>query len=278
MSKVTIVLILSILSVFNQMKCMTLNDKEENCVNELQLDRSTIETWNIQPLLPEDNEEIKQYLACYWKKLGYLEENGDLNYMKLSEVVHSDLKNRIRSDCLTAGMLEIPMSKISYDNNKRNQIITMKIIAVLGFAFVLSQVEGRSVESSASNQVTLSPLQEQCVNELKLSDKKEDLSHINSRAICPEDNPEFNKFISCFWKKTGRQNENGEINFDTLRSFIHEGIVQAIGEDPVGQSFAEQHSSKIINECKTIQDSNPEKLVAKVRNCIVRGLETADQQ
>lgn len=113
---------------------------------------------------------------------------------------------------------------------------------------------------------------------MNLGDKKEDLSHINSRAICPEDNPEYNKFISCFWKKTGRQNENGELNYDILKSFVREGIVQAIGDDPVGQNFAEQSSVKIINECKTIEEGNSEKLVAKVRNCIVRGLETVGDQ
>lgn len=106
---------------------MTLNEKEENCVKELQLNRSTIETWNIQPLLPEDNKEIKQYLACYWKKLGYLEENGDLNYIKLSEVVRSDLKNRIRSDCLriTAYVVNNCKNAIQNENDEGLKAIRM---------------------------------------------------------------------------------------------------------------------------------------------------------
>lgn len=79
---------------------LPLNQEERHCAADLRLNKATVETWNIEPLLPEDNAEILQYMSCYWKRLGYQKENGDIDYLKLGEVVHGDLKNRFHKDCL----------------------------------------------------------------------------------------------------------------------------------------------------------------------------------
>ena len=77
-----------------------LNEKEQDCVSEHHLNIANVELWNIQPIIPEDNVEMVKYMTCYWKKLGYQKENGEIDFVKLSEVVHEDLKNRFHADCL----------------------------------------------------------------------------------------------------------------------------------------------------------------------------------
>jgi len=79
---------------------MALNQIEADCVRELNLNKSIIEAWNIEPLIPEDNAEVGIYMTCYWKKLGYQKDNGEIDYYKISEVVHSDLKSRFHGECV----------------------------------------------------------------------------------------------------------------------------------------------------------------------------------
>lgn len=77
-----------------------LNEKEQDCVDKHNLNRTNIEMWNIEPLIPEDNIEMLKYMNCYWKQLGYLTEAGEIDFVKLSQVVHDDLKSRFRAECL----------------------------------------------------------------------------------------------------------------------------------------------------------------------------------
>ncbi|KAK4885373.1 hypothetical protein RN001_001644 [Aquatica leii] len=77
-----------------------LNDKEIDCVEKYNLNKTNVEMWNVQPIIPEENVEMLQFMSCYWKKLGYQNDNGEIDYVKLSEVVYNDLKKRFLSDCL----------------------------------------------------------------------------------------------------------------------------------------------------------------------------------
>jgi len=159
-------------------------------------------------------------------------------------------------------------------SQKSEEIKNMKTIIIICSVWALTQVEGRSVDTDTSPN-TFTPLQEECLNELELTDQKQAIASLNNRAICPEDNPNYNKFISCFWKKTGRQNENGEVNYETIRLFVRAGIIRALGDDAAATTFAEENSTKIVNECKSVSGSTPEETVVKVRNCIVRGINNA---
>ncbi|KAF5304872.1 hypothetical protein FQR65_LT07889 [Abscondita terminalis] len=77
-----------------------LSDNERDCVEKYNLNKTNVEIWNIQPIISEDNVEMHQFMTCYWKKLGYQKENGEIDFVKLGEVVHKDLKKRFLFDCL----------------------------------------------------------------------------------------------------------------------------------------------------------------------------------
>lgn len=95
----------------------------------------------------------------------------------------------------------------------------------------------------------------------------------NTQPIVPEDNAEFNKFMTCFWKKKGYQNEDGQINYASLET----SIGQLIGLKYTPQRAAEIAES-VIKTCRNIQKGNDDGAFAsKVSNCIIRNLHSFHQ-
>ncbi|KAB0790043.1 hypothetical protein PPYR_15635 [Photinus pyralis] len=77
---------------------LPLNEKERACAEKHNLSTKNIEMWNIEPLIPEDNVEMLEYMSCYWKNLGYLTEDGEIDFVKLGDVVHADLNARFHAE------------------------------------------------------------------------------------------------------------------------------------------------------------------------------------
>lgn len=151
--------------------------------------------------------------------------------------------------------------KITTFNVKLNDFIFNNNIAFF-------QIDGRIINSEES----FTPLQEECLKELNIENDKLMIANYNNLVICPETHSNYNKFVTCFWKKTGRQNENGEVNYETVKSFIKNAIIQALGDDAAAIKFAEDSSTTIVNACKNIKDKSPEEIAVKVRNCVSSGL------
>ncbi|KAF5298659.1 hypothetical protein FQA39_LY11735 [Lamprigera yunnana] len=102
-----------------------LNDKEKECVDQHKLNKTNIEAWNVQPLIPVENKEMGKFFACYWKKLGYQKENGEIDYIKLSEAVHDDLKGRFYSDCLHIVAFVVDNCRKSVEENDDLKVLKL---------------------------------------------------------------------------------------------------------------------------------------------------------
>ncbi|KAF2881569.1 hypothetical protein ILUMI_24604 [Ignelater luminosus] len=60
-----------------------LNLHQEECIAELSLDRETMALLSTQEFPPEDNFDCNRFYSCFWKKQGFQDEFGQINYHAL---------------------------------------------------------------------------------------------------------------------------------------------------------------------------------------------------
>lgn len=60
-----------------------LNSQQEECIAELNLDRETMAFLSTQEFPPDDNSDCNRFYGCFWKKQGFQDERGQINYSAL---------------------------------------------------------------------------------------------------------------------------------------------------------------------------------------------------
>ena len=103
-----------------------------------------------------------------------------------------------------------------------------------------------------------SPEENKCINELSL-----DKDHIvkvlmdYSPGKLPEDDDEFSKFTLCRGIQTGTQNENGEINFETLTNIVKSFSEAIFNKDATkGSLVGSELSNEAVTNCKSVANGD----------------------
>ncbi|KAF2900130.1 hypothetical protein ILUMI_06048 [Ignelater luminosus] len=60
-----------------------LTEEEKECVKQLGEDENRIQNLYFGYASPENDAQFNRFVECVWKKLGFITENGDINYENL---------------------------------------------------------------------------------------------------------------------------------------------------------------------------------------------------
>ncbi|KAF2895959.1 hypothetical protein ILUMI_10222 [Ignelater luminosus] len=73
------------LSVLVGALCYTWEPEELQCLEELKIEKALIEDLNdpTKKPCPEDNEDLKNFLECSWKKNGMLDQDNEINWERV---------------------------------------------------------------------------------------------------------------------------------------------------------------------------------------------------
>lgn len=104
-------------------------DPEElECVQEQKLNKAEIETLNDPWDKPtsEDNKVLNDFLECSWKKQGTINENGEINWDKVDDIIAEEVKKNIEdnksnsaeviSSVIAGGFLQNAVNKCREEN------------------------------------------------------------------------------------------------------------------------------------------------------------------
>lgn len=129
----------------------------------------------------------------------------------------------------------------------------------------------RSASTSSVTSKELEPGEETCITELNLERNR--IVKLNSKSIGPEDDEGFNKFLECFWKKKGYQKEDGQIDFEYLKSTIIEVICEILGGDNSDSCVGSSVAAETVDKCRNVTGNSHGQTASKVQNCIVNKLQ-----
>ncbi|KAF2887324.1 hypothetical protein ILUMI_18849 [Ignelater luminosus] len=78
----------------------TWHPEELECVEEQKLDKAEIESLNDpwEKPTPEDNKVLNDFLECSWKKRGTLNDNGEISWDKIDDILAEILKKDIEEN------------------------------------------------------------------------------------------------------------------------------------------------------------------------------------
>lgn len=95
---------------------------------------------------------------------------------------------------------------------------------------------------------------------------------LNNKAIGPEDDQDFNNFLACFWKKKGYLKQNGEVDFERLKTTIIDVFKEILGGDNFGSSIGNSVAAATVDKCRDVTGTSHGQTASKVQNCIVNKL------
>ncbi|KAF2899772.1 hypothetical protein ILUMI_06414 [Ignelater luminosus] len=80
---------------------------DEDCIKELNLNKTLIETISNELIIPEDNTALNSFLSCTWKNEGTLNENDEINWDKVEKTFATSLQQELQElptlDAIIAG-------------------------------------------------------------------------------------------------------------------------------------------------------------------------------
>lgn len=97
---------------------------------------------------------------------------------------------------------------------------------------------------------------------------------LGHRGITVDNNPKYNQFLYCVWKKEGYLTPNGDIDFNKLQQIVKDAIVKVVGYTGPAINLSMAYTADVINECKAIIEFKIEDKIVKVQNHIVMKLQS----
>lgn len=84
----------------------------------------------------------------------------------------------------------------------------------------------------------------------------------------PENNPDFNAFMECSWKKDGFIDGYGNIIYERFHFYVQGAHMDAVGIRELAEAFAED----VISHCREVRGDTPGQTGVKLMNCILHRL------
>lgn len=80
---------------------------EHDCINKTGISRTVIERTKLTLEMPDDDDQYKAYISCFYKKQGYQNEDGDIVFYNIKNMV-TDLSNNTVAGVVVNGCKDLP--------------------------------------------------------------------------------------------------------------------------------------------------------------------------